>query len=360
MNNKMIDAETIKTELEKIQYPNTDQGLVTYGAVKNVVVKDAMVKLVLEIDSKDQQLRKQISKTIREKIKGLNGIKQIAMEIGTPTEKVKPQPKPSHVPSDKTAPKLLTDIKYKIAVASGKGGVGKSTVATNLALGLAQRGARVGLLDADIYGPNIPIMMGINKKPVAQGNRILPIDRYGIKLMSIGFFLEDDSPVVWRGPMVGKAIEQFMTDVTWEDVDYFIVDMPPGTGDAQLSLSSLINLDGSIIVTTPQDVALADVVKGVRMFQKVDVDIIGVVENMSYFVCPHCQERSEIFDHGGGLKTSEKLNVPFLGSIPLDIEIRIGGDIGEPIVFGKPESPLSQAFLNISDNILRQMPLLES
>lgn len=356
----MIDAATIREKLNTILYPNSDQGLVTYGAVKDVGVEDSTAKIVLEIDNKDQKFRKQLSKTIREEIKGLNGIKQVAMEIGTPASEPKAQPQPSHTHADKNAPKLLTDIKYKIAVASGKGGVGKSTVATNLALGLAKRGARVGLLDADVYGPNIPIMMGINQKPMARGNQVLPIDQYGIRVMSIGFFLDDNSPVVWRGPMVGKAIEQFMRDVAWDDVDYFIVDMPPGTGDAQLSLSSLIDLDGSIIVTTPQDVALADVIKGVGMFQKVDVDIIGIIENMSYFLCPHCHERTEIFDHGGGLRTSKELKVPFIGSVPIDTEIRVGGDSGMPIVNAKPDSPQAKAFIDIADKILKQMPLPES
>ncbi|MEE9169188.1 MAG: Mrp/NBP35 family ATP-binding protein [bacterium] len=354
----MVSPEAVKEKLRAISYPDTDLDLVSSGAIKDVQVEDSTAKIVLSLDTRDLQIRKQITNEIRREVEALEGIKQVAMEISGPPPQ--PKPKPSHVPSDKTAPKLLTDIRHKIAVASGKGGVGKSTVATNLALALSKLGARVGLLDADIYGPNIPIMMGINKRPMAQGNQIVPLERFGIKIMSIGFFLEENSPVVWRGPMVGKAIEQFMRDVIWEDVDYFICDMPPGTGDAQLSLSSLIDLEGSIIVTTPQAVALADVVRGVEMFRKVDVNILGVVENMSYFVCPHCQERTEIFDHGGGKRTSEKLGVPFLGAIPINPDIRIGGDSGEPIMVSKPESPESQAFLEIARKMLGELPLPEN
>lgn len=351
----MAIEEAVRERLGKISYPDSKDDLVSLGVVREVRVEDSTAKIILDLKDRNPELRHKITTSIRSEIGAIEGIKNVAMEIGLPEPK--PRPKPSHVPSDKTAPKLLSDIRYKIAVASGKGGVGKSTVATNLALALSKRGARVGLLDADIYGPNIPIMMGVSGKPKAQNNRVLPMDRFGIKLMSIGFFLEENAPVVWRGPMVGKAIEQFMRDVIWDDVDFFVVDMPPGTGDAQLSLSSLIKLDGSIIVTTPQDVALADAIKGVAMFEKVDVKILGIVENMSFFICPHCQERTEIFDHGGGERTSKNLKVPFLGGIPLDPAIRKGGDSGEPIMEFDPESPQSKAFLKIADEVLKALPL---
>jgi ATP-binding protein involved in chromosome partitioning len=243
---------------------------------------------------------------------------------------------------------LIPGVKNVIAVASGKGGVGKSTVSTNLSIALAETGARVGLVDADVYGPNIPLMMGFKEKPDLYGNennKILPLTRHGIKLMSIGFFIgDDDNAVIWRGPMVHGAINQFLRDVEWDELDYLVVDLPPGTGDAPLSLSQLVPIAGVVIVTTPQDVALQDVVKGVAMFEKLDVPIAGVIENMSYFICPQCGETTEIFGHGGGEHVSEKYGIPMLGRIPLDVRIRVGGDEGQPIVASEPDSPLANAF----------------
>jgi len=231
--------------------------------------------------------------------------------------------------------------------------VGKSTVATNVAVALGQTGARVGLVDADIYGPNIPLMMGFREKPDLYGNeqqKIVPLMAYGIKLMSIGFFIgDDDNPVIWRGPMVHGAINQFLRDVDWGELDYLVVDLPPGTGDAPLSLSQLVPVAGVIIVTTPQDVALQDVVKGVAMFEKLSVPIVGVIENMSYFVCPHCDGRTEIFGHGGGERISERYGIPLLGRIPLDVRIRTAGDEGHPIVLGEPDSPLAAAFRSAAE-----------
>jgi len=239
-------------------------------------------------------------------------------------------------------------VRNVIAVASGKGGVGKSTVSTNLAITLAKTGATVGLVDADIYGPNIPLMMGFKDKPELYGNekqQIIPLKAYGIKLMSIGFLIgNDDNPVIWRGPMVHGAIQQFLRDVEWGDLDYLVVDLPPGTGDAPLSLSQLVPIAGVVVVTTPQDVALQDVVKGIGMFNKLSVPIAGIVENMSYFQCPHCDEITEIFGHGGGEHLSEKYGIPLLGRIPLDVRIRSGGDEGRPIVIGEPESPVAESF----------------
>jgi len=224
-------------------------------------------------------------------------------------------------------------------------------------LALVKQGARVGLLDADIYGPNIPMMLGTSEKPKAKGDKALPLEKYGIKIMSIGFFLPEDTPIIWRGPLVGKAIEQLLRDVAWEDIDYLVVDMPPGTGDAQLSLSQLVSLSGAVIVTTPQDVALSDAIKGVLMFQKVGVKILGIVENMSHFICPHCGKSTDIFSRGGAKKVSEKLQVGFLGEIPLDPAICLSGDRGEPIVVAQPDSPQTHAFFAITEQILTQLPL---
>src|ERR687892_254307 len=227
---------------------------------------------------------------------------------------------------------LIPNVKYVIAVSSGKGGVGKSTVAANLAVALSQLGAKVGLMDADIYGPNIPMMMSVTKPPEQRDGKIEPAEAHGVKLISMGFFVPEETAVVWRGPMIHTAIQQFFRDVLWGDLDFLLIDLPPGTGDAQLTLSQLVPLCGAITVTTPQEVALHDVRKGMMMFQKVNVPLLGIIENMSYYVCKHCGEREEIFSHGGGERAAEKLGVPFLGSIPIDPTIREGGDSGHPIV----------------------------
>jgi ATP-binding protein involved in chromosome partitioning len=259
-----------------------------------------------------------------------------------------------------TRPNMIPGVKHAIAVSSGKGGVGKSTVSVNLAVAMGLSGAKVGLLDADIYGPNIPMMMGIEKTPEQQNGKISPAESHGIKLISMGFFVPEDQAVVWRGPMVHTAIQQLFRDVLWGDLDYLFIDLPPGTGDAQLTLSQLVPLAGAITVTTPQEVALHDVRKGMMMFQKVNVPLLGIVENMSYFVCGHCGERTEIFAHGGGERAAETLGVPFLGCVPIDPAIREGGDTGRPLVVAHPESPQAKAFRDIAAQITARLGQGES
>jgi len=260
---------------------------------------------------------------------------------------------PGHTPGQHEQPKpnLLPDVKHIVAVSSGKGGVGKSTVAANLAVALAASGARVGLIDADIYGPNIPMMLGVRKPPEQQDGKLLPAESYGVKLISMGFFVPEETAIVWRGPMVHTAIQQFFRDVIWGELDYLLIDLPPGTGDAQLSISQLVSLAGVITVTTPQEVALHDVRKGMTMFQKVNVPLLGIIENMSYYICGHCGDRAEIFSHGGGQRAAEKLGVPFLGAIPIDLAIRAGGDEGMPIVAANPDSPQAKTFRDIAAKI---------
>lgn len=248
-------------------------------------------------------------------------------------------------------PNIIPGVKHVIAISSGKGGVGKSTVAVNLAVALSLNGAKVGLLDADIYGPNIPMMMGVEKTPEQQEGKITPAESHGIKLISMGFFVPEETAVVWRGPMVHTAIQQLFRDVLWGELDYLLIDLPPGTGDAQLTLTQLVPLAGAVTVTTPQEVALHDVRKGIMMFQKVNVPLLGIVENMSFFVCGHCGERTEIFSHGGGERAAEKLGIPFLGRVPIDPAIRAGGDTGNPIVIAKPDSPQAKAFREIADKL---------
>jgi ATP-binding protein involved in chromosome partitioning len=255
---------------------------------------------------------------------------------------------------------LIPNVKQVIAVSSGKGGVGKSTVAVNLAVALALSGAKVGLMDADVYGPNIPMMLGVTKPPEQQDGKIKPAESHGVKLISMGFFVPEETAVVWRGPMIHTAIQQFFRDVVWGDLDYLLIDLPPGTGDAQLTISQLVPLCGAITVTTPQEVALHDVRKGMMMFQKVNVPLLGIIENMSYFVCGHCGTRSEIFSHGGGKRAAEKLGIPFLGAIPIDPAIRAGGDSGTPIVVADPTSSQAIAFQAIAAKLAERIRTNES
>ena len=255
---------------------------------------------------------------------------------------------------------VLPGVKHIIAVASGKGGVGKSTVSANLSVALAQTGAKVGLMDADIYGPNIPMMMGVPEPPEKEGDKIKPAEAHGVKVMSMGFFVPEETAIVWRGPMVHTAIQQFFRDVLWGELDYLLVDLPPGTGDAQLSLSQIVPLTGVVTVTTPQEVALYDVRKGLMMFKKVNVPLLGVIENMSFFVCGHCGERTEIFSFAGGERAAQKFEIPFLGRIPLDPAIREGGDAGTPIVASVPDSPLTLAFQGAAEALQTRVRELTS
>jgi ATP-binding protein involved in chromosome partitioning len=252
----------------------------------------------------------------------------------------------------------IPEVKNTIAVSSGKGGVGKTTVSVNLAVALAETGARVGLLDADIYGPNVPLMMGVKQPPAgSQKEKIQPAQNHGVKIMSIGFFVPEETPIVWRGPMIHGAIQQFLRDVEWGTLDYLIVDLPPGTGDAQLSIAQLVPMTGAIIVTTPQDVALLDSKRGLAMFQKVHVPVLGIIENMSYFVCPQCNERTDIFSHGGGKKAAEKLGVPFLGEIPIETSIRVGGDEGRPILVANPGSMIADIYRKLAGAVAAQISI---
>jgi ATP-binding protein involved in chromosome partitioning len=241
----------------------------------------------------------------------------------------------------------ISGVKNLIAVGSGKGGVGKTTVAVNLAVGLAWLGYKAGLMDADVYGPNVPLMMGINRTPMAYGERIQPLDQFGVKLMSMGFLNPGDKPLVWRGPMLHSVIQQFLRGVDWGDLDYLVIDLPPGTGDVQLSLIQTAPITGAIVVTTPSDVSLEDARKAVFMFHQVKVPILGIVENMSYLICPHCRERIDVFSHGGGRRTAEEMQVHFLAELPLDPQVRIGGDTGQPVVLREgPDNP----FLELARN----------
>jgi ATP-binding protein involved in chromosome partitioning len=254
-----------------------------------------------------------------------------------------------------SAKQSVPGVKNIIAVSSGKGGVGKSTVAVNLAMALAQVGYKVGLLDTDVYGPNVPIMVGVNEEPKTSGQKLLPHEAYKVKVMSIGFFNRGDRPVVWRGPMLHKAVGQFLYDVEWGELDYLIIDMPPGTGDVQLSLAQLVPVQGAVLVTTPQEVAMADVRKAFNMFEQVHIPVLGIVENMSYFICPNCSERHAIFGAGGGGELASLFKTTLLGQIPLASNVREAGDIGVPIVVGAPNSPHAAVFREIAKNVVAQV-----
>jgi ATP-binding protein involved in chromosome partitioning len=331
--------ERVERSLKEIIYPGIDKDIVTLGIVKSIEISGDSASIELDLRSDDADTVKNVENAVRDKLNNISGINSVTVQNTAANVSS----------SDDDA--YLPRVKYKIAIASGKGGVGKSTVSVNLAVALAKQGIKVGLLDSDIYGPSIPLMFGIEGRPDFNGKKLIPIEKYGVKLMSLGFLLTDDSPVIWRGPLVMRALQQLMSDVEWGELDVILFDMPPGTGDAQLTLSQSIALDGAIIVSTPQDVALLDAVKGVQMFQKVNVPILGIIENMSYFICQHCNERTDIFSSDGVSKECDRLNVDFLGGIPLDVEIRIGGDEGIPVVEKNPDNDQSKAFMEISKKI---------
>jgi ATP-binding protein involved in chromosome partitioning len=328
-----VTKESIINALKQVDDPDLHKDLVTLNMVKDVQIEENNVSIVIELTTPACPLKDKIKFDCIEAIKNeLPNVGNINIEM---TAKVQ-----AH--ADKAKEAILPGVKNTIAVASGKGGVGKSTVAVNLAVALAKEGAKVGLLDADIYGPSIPLMLGIPERPKiyqdTKTKKMIPLENFGIKLMSIGFLLEDDTPVIWRGPMASGALKQFMSDVEWGELDYLIYDLPPGTGDIQLTLVQTIPLTGAVIVTTPQDVSLIDARKGLQMFSRVNVPVFGIVENMSYFIAPDTGNRYDIFGNGGGEKLAAELSVPFLGGIPINPRIREGGDNGNPIISSMPES----------------------
>jgi len=344
----MPSEQEVRTHLQKIAYPGSRHDIVTLGLVSAVGVQGNEVIVHFRPSSASDQVLQNLGGKISTVLSALPGVGQVTIHDGS--RRVGGSPQKAVAAQEKTP---LPGVGKVIAVASGKGGVGKSTVSVNLALALKALGNRVGLLDADVYGPSIPLMMGSEATPRAgEDKKIYPVEKYGISLISMGFFLDDQSPVIWRGPIVMGIIRQFLRDVLWGELDYLIVDLPPGTGDAVLTLAQEIPLNGGVIVSTPQDVALLDVQRGIAMFRQVNVPLFGVVENMSYYLCPHCGEREEIFGHGGVKKTGLEV----LGEIPIVEEIRTGGDEGKPIVLQSPDHAVSRAFHAIANRIMQASP----
>jgi ATP-binding protein involved in chromosome partitioning len=349
-----LTEERVLEVLKTVKFPGLSRDIVSFGFVKDLAVGGGNVSFRLEITTESPRAAEEIERDAKEKLQALPGVNAVTVRLAVQAPSMAPPRGAAGVPPADAA--LLKDVRFKVAVASGKGGVGKSTVAANLALALQRLGQRVGLMDSDIYGPSQQMMMGIDEKPfINPENQIVPIERYGVKVMSLGFLMDVDQPVIWRGPMVMKAVEQFLQDVAWGKLDYLLIDLPPGTGDAQLTLTQKVHLSGAVIVTTPQDVSLIDARKGLAMFQKVNVPVLGIIENMSYYICPKCGNREEIFKHGGGSKTATQLHVPFLGEIPLDPKVAIGGDSGTPIVAGEPSSPVTEAYLKIAQAVQRTL-----
>ncbi len=343
-----LTRENILKALTVVRDPDLHKDIVALGFVQNLTIEGSNVQFDLQLTTPAcpvrDQFRADCERAIRSTIEGVGSI-GITM-----TSSVRP-----HMNQQKEL--ILPGVKNTIAVASGKGGVGKSTVAVNLAVSLAQEGASVGLVDADVYGPSIPLMFGVNERPTIANNKLIPLERHGVKIMSIGFLVDPMQAVIWRGPMASGAVKQFMSDVEWGNLDYLIFDLPPGTGDIQLTLVQTIPLTGAVIVTTPQDVALADARKGLIMFNKVNVPVLGIVENMSYYICSHCGQRENIFDTGGGVRTAEELGVPFLGEIPIHTSIRVGGDRGVPIVSADPDGAQAGAIRQIARQMAAQVSI---
>ncbi len=361
-----VTESAIRKVLETVIDPASGASVAASGMLGGIAIRGGHVAVTLDVDPARGTALEPLRQACEQAVRAMPGVLS-ATAVMTAERPAAPAPAPrghghdhSHGPATKTTGGGgridVPGVKHIIAVASGKGGVGKSTTAVNLALGLAANGIATGLLDADIYGPSMPRMLGVTEKPESlDGKMLKPIERYGLRTMSIGYIVNEDTPMIWRGPMVSSALEQMLRDVQWGELDVLVVDMPPGTGDAQLTLAQRVALGGAVIVSTPQDIALVDARKGLAMFRKVAVPVLGIVENMSYFLCPKCGERSEIFGHGGAREEAEKLGVPFLGEVPLHLDIRTTSDNGRPIVIDKPDSPHTQVYKNIAGRVWKQL-----
>ena len=365
-----ITEDQVLEALRQVQDPDRGADIVGLGMIQGLVVKDGNVGFAIEVDPKRGARLEPLRKAAEAAVDKLDGVLSVTAVLtaeagggakggnGTattaataPTAQPSSSPRPSQA-SGGAARALVPGVKHIVAVASGKGGVGKSTTAVNLTLALAAQGLKIGILDADIYGPSQPRMMGIAGRPNSpDGKTLTPLENYGVKVMSMGFLVAEDTPMIWRGPMVQSALQQMLRDVDWGELDVLVVDMPPGTGDAQLTMAQQVPLSGAVIVSTPQDIALLDARKGLNMFRKVDVPVLGIVENMSLYICPNCGHEAHIFGHGGAKREAEKLGMEFLGELPLTIEIRETSDGGQPIVVSHPDSAYAESYLAIARRV---------
>ena len=343
-----MTVEAVRDVLKSVHHPDLHKDIVSLGLVKNLAVTDGRVSFDLELPTHASSAREQVVARARTAAAGVDGVTEVQISDSV---NVRSATAPEH------GKPPLPGVKNVVAVGAGKGGVGKTTVAVNLAIALTKMGARVGMLDADIYGPNVPIMLGLQAQLGSDGKRIRPAEKYGLQVVSMGFLTQDEAPVIWRGPMLHSAVQQFFRDVGWRDLDYLIVDMPPGTGDVALSLSQTVPVAGAIVVTTPQNVSLADSRRAVRMYQKLNIPPLGVVENMSFYECTNCHHEADIFGHGGGEDVAGQLGVPFLGRLPLYQPIRVGGDRGIPLVIAEPESVAARSFVALAEQTVAQIAI---
>jgi ATP-binding protein involved in chromosome partitioning len=359
-----VSPDTLREALRAITDPASGRDIVSAGLVESIEVRGGLVHVALLTDRAHAAQMEPVRRAVESLLGKQPGVMNASAVLtahkpaGAPP---RPAPGQAHAQGHGQPqpgggrPALLADVKAIVAVASGKGGVGKSTVAVNLAVALARQGLATGLLDADIYGPSLPRMLGVARRPEVRGERMLPIEVWGLKCMSIGFLVEEETPMIWRGPMVMGALEQMMGQVSWGKLDVMVVDMPPGTGDAQLTMAQRVALTGAVIVSTPQDIALIDARRGVRMFERVRVPVLGLVENMSYFCCPNCGHRAEIFGHGGARTEAQRLGTDFLGEIPLLLDIRQAADAGTPIVAAAPHSEAARAYADLASRVWRKV-----
>jgi ATP-binding protein involved in chromosome partitioning len=350
-----LSEQDVLAALRQVIDPDKGKDIVGLGMISGVQLRDGHVGFAIEVEPQRGPKLEPLRKAAEKAVEALAGVLSVTAVLTAhrPSAPARPPQPHAHGPGAKA---LVPGVSSIVAVASGKGGVGKSTVAANLALGFAAHGLKVGLLDADIYGPSMPRMLGIAGRPGSRDGKVLqPMSNYGIKCMSMGFLVAEDTPMIWRGPMVMSALQQMLRDVEWGELDVMVVDLPPGTGDAQLTMAQQVPLSGAVIVSTPQDIALLDARKGLNMFRKVDVPVLGIVENMSYFRCPHCGGRSDIFSHGGARREAERLGVEFLGEVPLDILIRETSDEGRPIVVSHPDSEHAQVFRAMAARLVEKL-----